>query len=340
LRDEVAGQAQGAVVPLVGEFRSGAHRGRFNPVDGQLYVSGMAGWGTYTPDDGCFHRVRYTGKPVQLPQSFHVHENGVLLRFTSPVDREIVSNVQNHFAQVWNYRYSSGYGSPEFSTRHPGVEGHDPLAISSVHVIDEHSIFVELPDLQPVSQLHLYLQVDRGRPQELFATVHRLDKPYTKLPGYRPVEKIIAAHPMIVDLASARKSEPNPWRARLPGARRIEIAAGKNLSFSPRVLQARPGEAIDLVFTNPDEVPHNWVLIKPAALARVGDLTNKLVADPEAMLRHYVPKTDDVLAYTDIVPPRKSFRITFRVPSEPGRYPFLCTFPGHWMVMNGQLVVE
>jgi plastocyanin len=207
-------------------------------------------------------------------------------------------------------------------------------------VIDEHSIFVELPDLQPVSQLHLYLQVDRGRPQELFATVHRLDKPYTKLPGYRPVEKIIAAHPMIVDLASARKSEPNPWRVRLLGARRIEIAAGKNLSFSPRILQARRGEAIDLVFTNPDEVPHNWVLIKPAALQRVGDLTNKLVADPEAVLRHYVPKTDDVLAYTDIVPPRKSFRITFRAPSEPGRYPFLCTFPGHWMVMNGQLVVE
>jgi azurin len=342
LRDEVAGQAQGAVVPLVGEFRSGAHRGRFNPVDGQLYVSGMAGWGTYTPDDGCFHRVRYTGKPVQLPSAFHVHENGVLLRFTGPVDRELIGNLQNHFAQVWNYRYSSGYGSPEFSTRHPGVEGHDPLTIAGVHVIDDHSIFVELPDLQPVSQLHLYLQVDRGRPQELFVTVHRLDKPYTKLPGYRPaaIAKIIAAHPLTVDLASLRKSEPNPWRARLLGARRLEIQAGKNLSFSPSVLKARRGEAIDLVFTNPDEVPHNWVLIKPDALARVGDLTNKLVADPEAVLRHYVPKTDDVLAYTDIVPPRKSFRISIRAPAEPGRYPFLCTFPGHWMVMNGQLLVE
>ena len=82
------------------------------------------------------------------------------------------------------------------------------------------------------------------------------------------------------------------------------------------------------------------VLIEPGALEKVGDLTNKLIADPEAVLRHYVPKTDDVLAYTDIVPPRKSFRITFRAPAEPGRYPFLCTFPGHWMVMNGQLLVE
>ena len=40
LRDEVAGQLQGAVVPLVGDFRSGVHRGRFSPADGQLYVSG------------------------------------------------------------------------------------------------------------------------------------------------------------------------------------------------------------------------------------------------------------------------------------------------------------
>src|SRR5207249_3607119 len=36
LRDDVDGQAQGAIVPLVGEFLSGAHRGRFNPKDGQL----------------------------------------------------------------------------------------------------------------------------------------------------------------------------------------------------------------------------------------------------------------------------------------------------------------
>ena len=40
LRDRVDGQPQGAVVPLPGEFVSGAHRGRFSPKDGQLYVSG------------------------------------------------------------------------------------------------------------------------------------------------------------------------------------------------------------------------------------------------------------------------------------------------------------
>ena len=27
-------------------------------------------------------------------------------------------------------------------------------------------------------------------------------------------------------------------------------------------------------------------------------------------------------------------------PAAKGRYPYLCTFPGHWMVMNGAMIVE
>jgi hypothetical protein len=99
LRDEVAGQPQGAIVPLSGEFRSGAHRGKVNPRDGQLYVCGMGGWGTYTIDDGCFQRVRYTGQRVQLPRSLHVHENGLLISFREPIDRTAVANTANHFAR-------------------------------------------------------------------------------------------------------------------------------------------------------------------------------------------------------------------------------------------------
>ena len=95
-----------------------------------------------------------------------------------------------------------------------------------------------------------------------------------------------------------------------------------------------------LTFTNPDVVPHNWVLLKPGTLATVGNLVNRLVADPAAASRQYVPDSGDVLAYTDIVPGGKDFTIYFRAPETPGRYPFLCSFPGHWMVMNGQLIVE
>ena len=340
LRDEVDGQPQGAIVPLAGEFRSGVHRGRFNPRDGQLYATGSQGWGSYTPDDGCFQRVRYTGQPVQLPAAFHVHQNGVLISFTQAVDASKLVDVGRSFAQVWNYRYSPAYGSPEIAPSHPGIVGHEALDIAGIHSVSPKTIFVELPDLQPVNQLHLLLALDEKHPLEMFITVNRLDKPFTQFPGYQAVEKIVAAHPMTVDLAMLGKVVPNPWRKGPASNTPLEIAAAGNLTFSTRTLRAKAGDKVKLRFTNPDVVPHNWVLVKPGTLAGVGDLANKLVADPEAVLRHYVPKSDDVLVYTDIVPPQEEFVIFFQVPKEKGRYPYLCTFPGHWMVMNGELVVE
>jgi putative heme-binding domain-containing protein len=341
LRDEVQGQSQGAIVPLTGEFLSGAHRGRINPRDGQLYVSGMAGWGTYTVADGSFQRVRYTDDPVQLPCGFHVHQNGILVRFTRPVDPKIAGQAGNHFAQCWNYRYSAAYGSPEFSRSHPITTGHDAQPITGAHVLpDGRSLFLELPELQPVNQLHLRLSVGTGAPCELFVTVHRLDGPFTDFPGYRPRAKVIAAHPMLADLAMGRKAVPNPWRKRIQATRAITIEAGKNLTFATRSFTVKPGEVIQFTLVNPDVVPHNWVLIKPGTLERIGDLTNKIVADPEAVVRHYVPADPAVVAYTDIVPAQERFTIYFRAPTEKGRYPYLCTFPGHWMVMNGHMIVE
>jgi azurin len=342
LRDEVDGQPQGAVVPLPGEFRSGVHRAKINPRDGQLYVSGLKAWADYSTDDGCFQRIRWTGKRVQLPRSFHMHENGVLVSFVEPVDRAETARLANHFAQTWNYRYGPGYGSQEFAPSHPGVIGHDALDIAGVHVIDDRTLFVEIPDLQPASQVHLVLEVGSGRPEELFITAHKLDQPFTRFAGYEPRPRVIAAHPLAVDLTLLGKAVPNPWRERKspPPSAVLELTAGKNLTFSTRSLRAKAGESVQLTFTNPDVVPHNWVLVRPRSLSAVGNLANGLVADPEAVARQYVPRTDDVLFYTDIVPPQESFTIFFRAPREKGVYPYLCTFPGHWMVMNGELLVE
>ncbi|MFO0953005.1 MAG: plastocyanin/azurin family copper-binding protein, partial [Isosphaeraceae bacterium] len=312
------------------------------PADGQLYVSGMAGWGSYTTDDGCFQRVRYTGEPVQLPVSFRAHQNGVAIGFSRPLDPAVAGQAAAQFAQAWNYKYSQGYGSSELSTRHPGTPGHDRLQVRSAHILEDgKTLFLEIPEIQPVNVLHLHVRADGGRPHDFFATVHRLAAPFTGFPGYRPKPKTIAAHPILADLAAMSvKPLPNPHKGRLPGARLVMIEAGKNLSFATRSFKARPGEAIRLTFSNPDVVPHNWALIRPGKLASFGDRVNKIIAEPDAALRHYVPKSDDLIAYTDIVGPQEQFTIDFRVPDAPGKYPYLCTFPGHWMVMNGEMVVE
>ena len=341
LQDEVKEQLQGAVAPLPGEFLSGAHRGRFSPQDGQLYVTGMQGWGTYTPDDGCFQRIRYTGENVQLPTAFRVYENGVAITFSLPLDDKIAAQASEHFAQCWNYRYGPGYGSPEFSTRHFGMRGHDTLRITSAQVLNEgRTLFLEMPELQPVNQLHLRIQPTARVYRDLFITVHKLAEPFTDFPGYRPTRKTVQPHPILADLAMATRSVPNPNRGKIKSARAITIETGSNLSFATRSFRVRAGEPIALTLSNPDVVPHNLALVKPGTLERVGDLSNRLISDPEAALRHYIPRTTDVLAYTDVVLPREEFTIYFHAPDQPGRYPYLCTFPGHWKVMNGEMIVE
>ncbi len=342
LRDEVDGQMQGAVVPLPGAFLSGTHRGRFSPHDGQLYVTGMQGWGSYTPQSGCFQRVRYTGDEVRLPTAFKAYRNGILLRFSAPLEADVAEQPNNHFAQCWNYRYSSAYGSPEFSTRHAGMRGHDHLPITAARLVDDgRGLFLEIPELQPVNQLHLRVALDAQDSRELFMTVHRLEAvDFLDAAGLHPLDgKVVNPHPILTDLKLATRSVPNPFAKRRKGGRKIDIATGSNLSFATRRLEARPGELIELTLRNPDVVPHNWALVKPGTLRRVGQLANRLISDPDAAIRQYIPESDDVLAHTDVVLPQSDFTIYFNAPQQPGRYPYLCTFPGHWLVMNGELVV-
>lgn len=346
LRDRVGDRWQGAAVPLPGEFRSGIHRARIHPVDGSLYVSGMHGWGTYTPDAGCFERLRYTGDPVQLPVGFHAYANGIEVEFAQPVQREAAQAISRQFAQAWNYRYSPGYGSKEYSAIHPGAIGHDVLKIRSIHVSeDARRVFYAIPDLQRCNQLHLWLNVGGERPSELFATIHEMDLPKELA---SPLDRATAEatlasklpHPMQRDLEWLEKRIPNPWQKKLAGAREIRIEARDNLQFSARTMEVKSGEVLKLTFKNPDVVPHNWALIQPGALDRIGDAANRLIGAPDSYLKQYVPASDDVLCYTDIVDPGAEYSIYFHAPTTPGRYPYLCTFPGHWMVMNGVMIVR
>ncbi len=344
--DKVGDQVQGAISVLPVEFRSGAHRGRFSPHDRQLYVVGMNGWGSYAPENACLQRLRYPKTESITPVGFHVRENGIELHLSASINKD--SNLmpslidsKNYFAQGWNYRYGPNYGSAEYSTLHPGVRGHDRMPIAGVHLIDQgKTLFLEIPDLQPMNQLHLHSARPGEQPWNLFATIHRLDAPRTDLPGYESRKKIVAPHPIESDLQLALRKKVNPWRKRLQDATAIEIEAGQNLSFNKREFRVKAGTPIALTFKNPDVVPHNWALVKPKTLQRVGELANRLIGDPDAAINNYIPSSDDVICFTDIVEGRDETIIYFKAPEVAGRYPYLCTFPGHWMVMNGEMIVE
>jgi azurin len=221
------------------------------------------------------------------------------------------------------------------------LRGHDVLEIKSVSVLaDGRSLFLEIPDLQPVNQLHLLVKSSAQAEHDLFLTVHHLDAPLQVRPGTPARNKVILPHPLLADLKRPMVTRRNPHTKAIENAHSISIAAATNLMFDTTELHVRAGQPLRLTFSNPDVVPHNWALLQPGALQEVGEQANKLISDPDAAANHYIPESDKVLVYTDVVEPYASFTIYFQAPAQPGRYPYLCTFPGHWMVMNGTMVVQ
>ena len=229
---------------------------------------------------------------VQLPQSLHVHENGVLISFVEPVDRAAVANLANHFAQVWNYRYSPGYGSPEFAPSHPGVVGHEALEIAGVHVVDERTVFVEMPDLQPVNQLHLVLQVDAGPA----AGAVRHGAParsavHASFPAISRATKTDRGASAAGRSGPARQDDAQSVGQDGPAAGDGELGnrGGQESDVSRRgSLRVKAGERVQLTFTNPDVVPHNWVLVKPGSLVdrrRPGEQADRRSRSRAAALR-------------------------------------------------------
>ncbi len=154
MTEEVNGVTQGGVFRFPLHFDTGVMRGRFRPQDGQLYVSGLRGWQTSGAKNGALQRVRYTGKPVHMPAALHVHANGILLTYTSPLDAKAAADAESYSVQQWNYHWSRAYGSAHWSVNEPTRQGQDILAIKSAHVSkDGLSVFLEVPGIQPVMQM-------------------------------------------------------------------------------------------------------------------------------------------------------------------------------------------
>ncbi|MEZ6114820.1 MAG: GDSL-type esterase/lipase family protein, partial [Pirellulaceae bacterium] len=126
---------------------------------------------------------------------------------------------------------------------------------------------------------------------------------------------------------------------------RIDIACvPERMMFTRKQFHVRPGQPVKIVFTNPDATDHNFVIVQPGALAEVGMAANEMARDPRNANSDFIPpeKREAILHATRMIGPTRATQIQvlrFTAPTEPGIYPYVCTFPGHWVVMNGVMIV-
>lgn len=115
--------------------------------------------------------------------------------------------------------------------------------------------------------------------------------------------------------------------------------AANPLMYDKKALTAKAGK-IKITLDNNSAIPqpHNLLILKPGTKDKVIALANAMLTDPNAMAKDYIPESPDIIQHTKLVQPGQKAELVVEI-TEPGEYPYLCTFPGHSILMNGVLTV-
>lgn len=123
----------------------------------------------------------------------------------------------------------------------------------------------------------------------------------------------------------------------------VEITGNDQMKYSVTSITAKPGETLKVRLKSVGTIPkvamaHNFVL-----LAKGTDAAAFATSAAMAPTTAYIPAAmkAKVLASTALAGPGETVEVTFTAPKQPGRYDFLCSFPGHFVAgMKGVLTVK
>jgi hypothetical protein len=169
LIDKQAEPWQGAVWKFPLTFSSGIMRARFHPVDKQLYLCGLRGWGTSAVRDGQFCRVRSTGESTgAVPVGYRIDKEGIVLEFSTPLDSKSAEDTDS-WAGTWT----------AVLKKTPKAKEVEEMPIASVQSFkDRKQVLIRIERFRPVPNftLQYQLRTAAGEPLsgEIHGTIHRV----------------------------------------------------------------------------------------------------------------------------------------------------------------------
>ena len=134
---------QGSMVELpVPQFPTGIMRGRFNPLDGQLYVCGMSAWATNQMIQvGGLYRVRYSGQELTIPTQTTFHQDEIRMTFATSLEPASAENPINYEINVWDLKRTHNYGSKRYNIK--------TLVIDDIELRNQKEVILFIKDLSP-----------------------------------------------------------------------------------------------------------------------------------------------------------------------------------------------
>ncbi len=119
----------------------------------------------------------------------------------------------------------------------------------------------------------------------------------------------------------------------------IRIATVKErMMYDVKDLTVKPGKKVKLTFVNEDFMPHNILLVQPG---KIDEIANQaLVMGAKGFETGFIPDNKNIIWHSKLLDAGKEEVIEFTTPTKPGDYPYMCSFPGHSIIMRGMLHVK
>jgi hypothetical protein len=120
--------------------------------------------------------------------------------------------------------------------------------------------------------------------------------------------------------------------------RTIKIDVLVGLQYDLVRFNVIPGERLKIIFSNSDDMSHNLLITKPGTRLEVVNQAAEL--GQKGPQSDYIPNSSSVLWSIPIVNPNQSRILSFTAPKQEGVYPYVCTLPGHGLIMFGAMYVS
>lgn len=338
--EQVQGVWQGAAYA----FREGFEAGiiRLVQAEGGVTFAGETarGWGSVGPKQFGLERLEWTGETPFEIKEVRAEADGFTLVFTQPVDRATAEKPESYSIGGFTYLYHRAYGSAPVNRLacpvRKVVVAADGLSVrlAAACLREGYVHEIKAPGLRAQGGTETLLH------PTAYYTLNRFPMGTRIIPlDPKEAELCVPAVPTVA--AANTKKHPTKAPSDWPndeGDQQVVLGTQPGLKFDTTLIETKPGTRIRLIFRNSDDMLHNWVLTAPGRGQEIGNAAMALGIDGTA--KSYVPESDAVLYHTALIQPETSDTIFFTAPTTPGDYDYVCTFPGHSMLMKGILRVR
>jgi azurin len=130
---------------------------------------------------------------------------------------------------------------------------------------------------------------------------------------------------------------PKPAKSAKKKSVKIAVEMKDGMQFDPPRFEVKPGDDVTVSLENTDSThqPHNFLVLMPGKRMEV--VMQSLALGEKGPAQEFVPVNPAIIVHSSLLNPDGATTVHFTMPAEKGIYPYICSMPGHGMIMYGAI---